>query len=142
MATSFAPYLSFDGDCAAAMRFYEKVLGAELRALLTYGQAPGMDTHIAPVDRDRVMHAHLVHPNFALMGGDATGGMPYQKVQGISLALSYDDVAEARRVFDALCEGGNVTMPMAESFWAEAFGSVTDRYGIAWLVNGGLKPLG
>jgi len=142
MATSLTPYLSFDGRCAEAMRFYAEVLGARIETMLTYGQAPGMAEHLKPGDHDLVMHAYLVHPDFALMAGDGTCDMPYQTVQGISLALGYETVAEARRVFDALSAGGQVTMPMAESFWAEAFGSVTDRYGITWLVNGVLKPLG
>jgi PhnB protein len=142
MATTLTAYLSFDGTCAEAMRFYAQVLGARVETLLTYGQAPGMAEHTAPADRERVMHAYLVHPAFAIMAGDATSGMPYQKPQGVSMTLGYDDVAEARRVFDALSEGGQVSMPMAESFWADAFGAVTDRYGIPWLVNGGLRPLG
>ncbi|MEO7246667.1 MAG: VOC family protein [Rubrivivax sp.] len=142
MTTALNAYLSFDGNCAEAMRFYAEVLDAEVRALMTYGQAPGMAAHTAPADRERVMHAYLVHPDFAFMAGDATSGMPYQKVQGVSLALSYATAAEANRVFDALSAGGEVTMPLSESFWAERFGAVTDRFGIPWLVNGGMKPLG
>jgi PhnB protein len=141
MATSLVPYLSFDGTCAEAMHFYADLLGARLETLMTYGQAPGMAGHIAESDRDRVMHAYLVHPDFTLMAGDGTCQMPHQKVQGISPALSFDTVTEARRVFDALGAGGQVTMPMGASFWAEVFGAVTDRFGISWLVNGVLKPM-
>ncbi|MCP5285023.1 MAG: VOC family protein [Burkholderiaceae bacterium] len=141
MAASLVPYLSFDGTCAEAMRFYAELLGARLEALMTYGQAPGMADHVAEADRGLVMHAYLVHPDFTLMAGDGTCEMPYQKVQGISLALSFDTVDEARRVFEALGAGGQVTMPMGESFWAEVFGAVTDRFGISWLVNGVLKPM-
>ncbi len=142
MATTLTAYLSFDGNCAEAMRFYARVLDARVETLMTYAQAPGMAEHCTPRDLDRVMHAYLVHPDFAIMAGDATDGMPYQKLQGISMTLGYATVDKARHVFEALSEGGQVTMPMSEAFWAEAFGAVTDRFGVPWLVNGGLKPLG
>lgn len=133
-------YLSFDGDCADAMRFYAKVLGAELKTVLTYGDSPMAD-QCESGDRGRVMHAYLEHPNFAIMGGDATSGMPYTGVQGVSMTLNYDTAAEARRIFDALSQGGKVTMPMTESFWADAFGMFNDRFGVPWIVNGGMRPV-
>ncbi len=133
-------YLSFDGNCAEAMRFYAKVLGGELKTLLSYGASP-MGEQCKPGDRDRIMHAYLEHPAFAIMGGDATSDMPYTGVQGVSMTLNYDTVAEARRVFDALSQGGKVTMPMSETFWADAFGMFNDRFGVPWIVNGGMRPL-
>ncbi len=133
-------YLSFDGNCAEAMRFYAGVLGAELKTLMSYGASP-MAEHTKPIDRDRVMHGYLEHRDFAIMGGDATSDMPYTGVRGVSMTLNYDTPAEARRIFDALSEGGNVTMPMTESFWADAFGMLTDRFGVPWIVNGGMRPL-
>lgn len=141
MATSLVPYLSFDGRCAEAMHFYAELLGARIESLMTYGQAPGMGGQVAEAEQDRVMHAYLVHPGFALMAGDGTCQMPHQPMQGLSLALSFDTVAEARRVFEALAAGGQVTTPLGDAFWAQIFGAVTDRYGIAWLVNGGLRPM-
>lgn len=132
-------YLNFDGNCAEAMRFYAEVLGAKLEALLTYGQAP-MEMQMPPGSENLVMHAYLVHPDFSLMAGDATAGMPYEGIKGVSMTLNYDTPAEAQRVFAALAEGGTVTMPCGPSFWAESFGMLTDRYGVPWIVNGGMKP--
>jgi PhnB protein len=133
-------YLSFDGTCAQAMKYYEQVLGAKLDAMITYGQMPCGDQPVPPSHADRVMHAHLVHSDFALMAGDTTPGVTYAGMQGMMLALTYPTAAEGRRVFNALAEGGQVTMPLGETFWAEAFGMVTDRFGTPWGDNGGMKP--
>jgi len=132
-------YLSFDGTCAEAMKFYERVLGAKLEALITYGEAPG-EPCAPPTHDDKIMHAYLVHPEFELMAGDMPPGMPYGGIQGVMLALSYPTAADGRKVFDALAQGGQVTMPPAETFWADFFGMVTDRYGVPWDVNGGMRP--
>ena len=133
-------YLTFPGNCAEAMRFYAQVLGAELRALMTYGEAPGSE-QIPPGNADRIMHAYLVHPEFVLMAGDAMQDQSFDGMRGFGLALTYPDVAEANRVFGRLAEGGHIDMPLGETFWAAAFGSVTDRFGTPWLVNGGPKEV-
>lgn len=138
MATLNA-YLGFNGRCAEAMRFYAQVLDARIETLLTVRDSP-MAGDSPPEVLDQVMHAFLVGPGFSLMGGDAMG-MPYQGVHGVSMTLIYDTVEEAERRFAALAEGGTVTMPMAESFWATRFGMLTDQFGVPWIVNGGMKPL-
>ncbi len=132
-------YLSFDGNCAEAMKFYARVLDAKLEALITYGQAPA-DMPCPASDADRIMHAHLVHPDFSFMAGDTPPGVPYQGINGVMMTLTYPTAAESRRVFAALAEGGKVSMPLGETFWAEAFGMVTDRFGTPWGINGGSKP--
>lgn len=131
-------YLSFDGNCAEAMRFYERVLGARLEALIRFGDVP--DACGPTETADRVMHAYLVHPEFALMAGDVPGGMAYGGITGVMMTLSYPTADEARRVFAALAEGGQVTMPLDETFWADTFGMVTDRFGVPWGINGGMRP--
>lgn len=136
-------YLSYDGNCAEAMKFYARVLGARLEALITYAQAPqgSGQPPTPPSHADRIMHAYLVHPDFALMAGDMPPGMPYQGIHGVMMTLTYPTAAEARRVFDALAEGGGkINMPMGETFWADAFGMLTDRFGTPWGINGGSKP--
>ena len=132
-------YLSFDGDCAAAMKFYERVLDAKLEALITYAQMPS-EQPLPPGAGTRIMHAYLVHKEFALMAGDAPPGVPYTGIKGVMMTLTYPTAAEAQRVFAALAEGGTVTMPLGETFWADQFGMVTDRYGTPWGINGGRKP--
>ena len=146
-------YLSFDGNCAEAMTFYAQVLGAKLEALIRFGDMPadpgngGTDIAGAPTpamsaaDAKRIMHAYLVHPEFSLMAGDTPHGMPYTAIQGVMLALSFPTVAEATRVFQALADQGKVQMPLGETFWAQAFGMVTDRFGTPWGINGGPKPM-
>lgn len=129
-------HLNFDGDCAEAMRFYERTFGGKLEMLMTYGQSPyGGETPEA--ERDRVIHARLALPTGGLlMGCDTTSRYPYQGKKGFSLALIYPTVAEARQVFDTLAEGGEIEMPLDKTFWADAFGMVTDRFGTPWMING------
>ncbi|CAP43276.1 VOC family protein [Bordetella petrii] len=129
-------YLTFDGNCAEAMRFYERTLTGRIEAMLTYAEAP--DGGGAPPEmRDRIMHARLSLDGQTLMASDAAGHQPYQGQQGVSLALVFPTVSDATRIFNALAEGGTVTMPLQKTFWAEAFGALTDRYGTSWLINGG-----
>lgn len=140
MTTQLNAYLSFDGDCADAMRFYASVLDAKLEALITYGESPDA-AQMPPGSADRVMHAYLVHDDFALMAGDTMAGESYQGMQGVMLALTFPTASEAKRVFEQLAQGGEIRMPLGETFWAESFGMVTDRFGTPWAVNGGSKPL-
>ena len=133
-------YLSFDGTCTQAMKYYERVLGGKLEKLITYGQMPMGDQPCPPSHSDRVMHAYLAHKDFGLMAGDTPPGVPHTGMHGVMLALTYPSAEEGRRVFAALADGGTVQMPLGETFWAESFGMVTDRFGTAWGVNGGPKP--
>lgn len=133
-------YLSFDGTCAEAMNFYARVFGARLEALIRFGQAPGAPCP-DPRDAEKVMHAYLVHPEFELMAGDMPPGVPYAGIQGVMLALSYPSAEAGRQIFETLAEGGQVTMPPAETFWADFFAMVTDRYGVPWGINGGMRPM-
>jgi PhnB protein len=131
------PYLAFDGTCAEAMRFYAKVLQGTL-GMMTNRQSPFAD-RCPPDHLDRVMHARLeLEDGISLYGGDCPPGMPYQGMHGVSIALNYDGVKGAQQIFDALAEGGTVTMPFSDTFWAKKFGMVKDRFGCHWIVNGGL----
>ena len=80
------------------------------------------------------MDAHLTVDTQVLMGGDSPPDS-YQPPQGISVTINLNDVAQSERIFNALAEGGKVTMPLQQTFWATRFGMVTDRFGIAWLIN-------
>lgn len=133
-------YLSFNGDCAEALTFYAKVLDARIEALMTYGQMPGGDP-VSPEYANKIMHGYLVHPDFALMAGDAMPGVQFEGMKGVMLAITYPGTADAERVFNTLAEGGSVQMPLGETFWAERFGMLTDRYGTAWAVNGGPREM-
>ncbi|WP_422085066.1 MULTISPECIES: VOC family protein [Variovorax] len=132
-------YLTFDGNAAEAMRFYEKTLGGKMQMMMTMGEAPGAE-QFPPGAADRIMHAALAYGDGLLMASDSMPGMAYEGMKGFGVALTLDTVPEAQRVFDAFAEGGKVTMPFGPTFWVEGFGMVTDRFGTPWLVNGG-KPL-
>jgi PhnB protein len=132
-------YLSYDGNCAEAMKFYAKVLGAKVEALITYAQMPG-EQPAPPSHAGKIMHAYLVHPDFSLMAGDVPPGVRYEGINGVMMTLTYPTAAEGKRVFEALADGGKITMPLVETFWADVFGMVTDRFGTPWGVNGGPKP--
>ncbi|MBX3610735.1 MAG: VOC family protein [Hydrogenophaga sp.] len=135
-----AAYLAYDGQCAEAMHHYARLLGAKVETLLTFDQVPG-EMPVPPGAGKRVMHAHLVHPDFTIMASDAMPGMPFDGIKGAMLAITYEGEQEARRIFDALADGGHITMPWSPTFWAEGFGMVTDRFGTPWGVNGGPKAI-
>ncbi len=138
--TKLTPYLSFDGNAAEAMRFYEKALGGKIELTLTCGETP-MAEQFPAEHQQRVMHSALSLPAGGLLfaadrppGQESTGPSGFN---GIGLTLEYADVAAGEAAFKALAEGGHVTMIMAPSFWVERFGMLTDRYGVGWMVNAG-----
>ena len=129
------PYLAFDGACAEAMRFYARVLDSTL-GMMTNRQSPFAE-NCPPGHLDRVAHARLeFEDGTSLYAGDCPPGMPYQGMHGVSITLNYAEVEKARQVFDALGEGGTVTVPFSGTFWAKKFGMVKDRFGCHWIVNG------
>ncbi len=133
----FQPYLMFDGHCAEAMRFYERVLGGKLEAMMKFADAPGCDEMSSSGSAERIMHACLNLEGSRLMASDTMAGQPYEGLKGFAVTLTYPAVEAARRVFEALGEGGRTMMPMERTFWAEAFGVVVDRFGTSWMINGG-----
>jgi PhnB protein len=128
-------YLFFNGNCAQAMRFYEKTLGGKLEMMMTYAESPA--EHRPPGSDDRIMHASLNIDGRRLMASDVPKSDTNKGMHGFSLSLGYSSVEEGRRVFDALAAGGQVTMPMGKTFWAQAFGMLTDQFGTPWMVSGG-----
>ena len=135
MTTDLVTYLSFDGQCEAAFRHYEKVFRGEILMLLRHADAPP-DSGVpqTPDTADRIMHARLRIGDRLLMGGDA----PPQcaaRPQGFCVSIQVNDPAEAERLFRDLGEGGTVQMPIGETFWARRFGMLIDRFGTPWMVN-------
>jgi PhnB protein len=138
--TQIDTYLFFDGNCAEAMRFYERTLGGKLEVLMTHAESPDA-AQMPPGSADRILHARLVLDGRLLMASDAMVGQPYTGMKGFSLSLIYPTAADAQRMFDALAEGGQVTMPLQKTFWAEAFGMLVDRFGTPWMVNGAMAGI-
>jgi PhnB protein len=130
------PYLFFDGNCAEAMRFYEKTLGGKLEMMMKASEAPG--GAVKPgADPDGILHASVAVEGRHLMASDWMSPDPYPGMNGVSLTLSYPTVDEAKRKFDALAAGGEVFMPMEKTFWVESFGMLKDKFGTSWMVSGG-----
>lgn len=134
------PYLFFGGRCEEALDFYRRALGAEVGMLMRYkdnpepaanqGCAEGGGPGPTP---EMVMHASFSVGGAQLMASDGMGEGK-ASFQGISLALSPANAAEAKRYFDALAEGGQVQVPLAKTFFSQAFGVVADRFGVPWMV--------
>ena len=127
------PYLNFDGNCAEAFRFYERVLGGRIEAILTHGDSP-IAAQVPAEWADRVMHARLTVGDQVLLASDAPPGQ-YVTPRGMYVLLDVETAEEAERVFAALAEQGQVTMPIEPTFWAVRFGMCVDRFGIGWMVN-------
>ena len=132
-----SPYLNFNGDCAAAFRFYERCFGGTIVMMQTHGESP-MKDQVPPDWRDRVIHARLVVGGQALMGSDAPPDH-YERPQGTHVSISVAS-ADAERIFRALAEGGTVSMPFQRTFWSPGFGMVVDRFGTPWMVNSEPQP--
>jgi PhnB protein len=132
-------YLFFHGNCADAMRFYQKTLGGKLD-LMTHAQAPAA-AKVPPGSADRILHARLLFDDGGvLMASDDMVTDTYKGMNGFYVSIIYPTAAEAKRVFDGLAKGGKVNMPFDKSFWAEGFGMVVDRFGTPWMVNGAMVP--
>ncbi len=143
MPTTLTPYLSFDGKTREAFAFYAQALGATIETMMSFDEMPHMDTPAEGCagggipSGDGIMHASLVLPGGArLFSGDVPPGMPFEGNKGVMIALQYDSIDEAYSAFEALSQGGQVTMPLAPTFWAKTFGMLTDRFGVSWAVNG------
>jgi PhnB protein len=127
-------YLLFAGQCEEAFKFYEKLLGGKIEAMMTHESGPAA-SQVPPEWLKKILHARLAVADQVIMASDAPPGRQ-AKPQGFSVSVSVDDPAEAERIYNALAEGAAaVTMPIQETFWAKRFGMLTDRFGIPWMIN-------
>jgi PhnB protein len=139
--TQAIAYLGFDGNCAEAMRFYERALHGKLEILMSGADSP-MAAQIPKEHAHRILHARLALPGGGMLyAGDAPQGVPYEGIKGVTIALDYPTAAEAEAIFAALADGGTVTMAMSPAFWAKRFGMCIDRFGTPWMVNGEPLPM-
>jgi len=128
-------YLIYDGQAEAAFKFYADCLGGEIVAMMPFADMPDGAADIPAEYRGRIMHASLRVGDQTLMASDNHPSQPYSGISGAYVSLTVDDTAQAQRIFDALADGGAVQMPLQETFWAQRFGMVVDRFGAAWMVN-------
>lgn len=134
------PYVFFDGDCEQAMRFYESVFRTSVEMMMYESETPNAKP-LPAGKKGAVVHARLPLYGGALMASDWMVDRPYEKKQGFYVSLICPDLKEARRIFDAFAEGGQVNMPFEKTFWSEGFGMVIDRFGTPWMVNGPEKTM-
>jgi PhnB protein len=136
-------YLFFNGQCAAAFKFYEQCLGGKITSMMTYGDSPmaeqaSSESRDSPVERlrQRIMNVILTVGDVVLMGSDAPPEN-FSQPQGFDVNLEFDNVAEGERVFNALAENGTVKMPLQQTFWTERWGMLVDKFGTPWMINCG-----
>lgn len=130
---SFDPYLFFSGDCAEAMAFYSEVFGVEAE-VMTHADLPPDAEPMPGAEPHHVMHASIAMNGALLMASDDPSGTGGPK-EGFAISYTAADEAEVERVCNALAEGGRVDMPVEATFWSPAFGAVTDRFGVSWMVS-------
>ncbi|MGE3308483.1 MAG: VOC family protein [Limisphaerales bacterium] len=129
------PYLFFGGRCEEALEFYRKALGAQIEMVMQFKDSPDPmpPGALPPGYENKVMHASFRVGGSLIMASDGCGDS--KEFAGFSLSIALATVEDTDRVFAALAEGGNVTMPLGKTFWSERFGMLTDRFGVAWLVT-------
>jgi PhnB protein len=127
------PYLNFPGTCAQAFKFYAETLGGEITFMQTHGESPMKDM-VEPEWRDKVMHATLQTGDNTLMGSDAPLHMQ-AKPAGFMVAINPANADDAKRIYAAFADGGDVHLELQETFWTPLFGMVTDRFGTPWMIS-------
>ena len=130
---TLSTYLYFAGNCKEALAFYEQVTGGKVIFSMPYGGSPA-EGMMPPGWEDKILHATMELGGHVMMASDAPPNHS-EKMGGFSVSLATESVDEARRVFEALTEGGQVTMPLAPTFWSPMFGMGKDRFGTPWMVG-------
>lgn len=134
------PYLNYKGNCEEAFNFYKTIFGGEFNYIGRFKDMPNSD-ELSTDEANKIMHISLPVGDGFIYGSDILESMSDHFVTGnnITLAITPDSEDEARRLFDALGEGGRVTMPLDKTFWGSLFGMVTDKFGLNWMVDYEIK---
>ncbi len=125
-------YLNFGGNCEEAFRFYEKNLGGKIEMMMRYADQPD-PKNVPPGTEKYVLYLNMTIGETQLMGSDVPPER-FQPMRSVYLSLAVDSSAEAERIFKLLSEGGEVFMPMEETFFAHRFGMLRDRFGTSWMI--------
>ncbi len=125
-------YINYGGNCEEALRFYEKHLGGKIVMLSHFREAPDQ-TNIPAEMRNGVLHARIMIGGAVLMASDTPPGR-YQPMRSAYLSLTVTSNEEAERIHGLLAEGGEIFMPMAETFFAHRFSMLRDRFGTSWMI--------
>lgn len=131
MKPTLTPYLNFMGQTGEAMKFYQSVLGGELK-MQTFAES-GMPT--SPEDKDKIIHADLKNDMLSFMASDGNADHPVHMGDNIHMSIVGSDEVLLTKYFNALAEGGKTDMPLAKQFWGDTYGQLTDKFGVHWMVN-------
>lgn len=126
-------YLSFDGNCREAMQFYKQCLGGDL-VLQTIGESP-LCEQLPKKMKNYILHASLTSGSLVLMGSDMLPDSGLVRGNSVTLVLQCDSEAEIRGNYENLAMGGRITHPVALTYWGALFGTLTDKFGIHWMLN-------
>lgn len=138
--TTVNVYITFNGNCEEAFRFYQSIFGGEFTQFSRFNEMPpSEDGQGMPDDqKNRIMHVSLPISNeTAIMGSDTGGEWAASFIAGnnFSVSINVDSRAEADKIFNGLSQGGHVTMPLSDTFWGSYFGMCTDKFGINWMMS-------
>lgn len=136
MKPTLTPYVNFNGQTGEAMKFYQSILGGELK-MQTYAES-GAPTK--PEDKDKIMHADLKNDTLSFMASDGNPEHPVHMGDNIHMSIVGSDEALLTKYFNALSEGGKIDMPLAKQFWGDTFGMLTDKFGVHWMINISATP--
>ena len=125
-------YLNYGGNCAQAFRFYEKHLSGKITMMMTHGQQPNA-RDVPPDQKDAILYARMSIGGTDLMGSDVPSER-FQSMRSVYLSLSVQNIDEAERIFALLSDGGEIFMPMQETFFAFRFAMLRDRFGTSWMI--------
>ena len=129
------PYLMFSGRCEEALTFYQAAVGAQPVMVMRFKESPEPPhMPLLPNWSEKIMHCGFMVGQTLVMASDGMSAEPVS-FSGVSLSLTVDDEAQAKRMFDALAAGGNVFMPMGKTFWSHCFGMCSDKLGVNWMVG-------
>lgn len=132
-------YLTFNGNCEEAFKFYQSVFGGEIPYMGRFKDMPaGEDSKLNPGEENRIMHVSLPISKETMLMGSDTGGewaSGYSQGNNFSISITAGSREEAEKLFKGLSAGGKVIMPMSKTFWADSFGMFTDKFGISWMVS-------
>ncbi|RYF91553.1 MAG: VOC family protein [Chitinophagaceae bacterium] len=127
---AITPYLNFNGNATEALDFYSKAFGGSVTMRQTFGEMVPDESY-----KNKIMHATFEAGSLQFMVSDCPPGVSVNTGDQVSLSLNFDDVASLENTFKTLSEGGNVTMPLQDTFWGARFGMAKDKYGVHWMFN-------
>ena len=132
-------YLTFNGNCEEAFKFYQAVFGGEFPYIGRFKDMPaGEGPNLKPGEENKIMHVSLPISKETILMGCDTGGewaSGYSQGNNFSISIAADSKEEAEKLFKGLSAGGKVTMPLSKTFWSEFFGMLTDKFGISWMMS-------